>query len=285
MEPYLNVLISTCDERIEQVKEVILDYRPDIQYIIAHQYSTESWQVIPPELLREDILVSPIPGKGVTRSRNHALRLATAPVCLFADDDVRYTSDYFDRVIAHFKQDETLDVALFQIKTRPGEPPYKIYPNKSFQLKGSLPYYISTVEIACRTDRIKQTAIRFDERFGAGQPLLVGSEDSIFIHDCLRKGLTVRFFPEYVVEHPYESTVKSLPPFDIRRTSMLGAYDARLHGRKAIGNAYYVTLKYLPKLLIARKNPFQYLQERLTAARYILTTNKDFLNDSEPSAS
>jgi glycosyltransferase involved in cell wall biosynthesis len=282
MEPHLNILISTCDDRIEKVKEVILDYRADVRYIISHQYSEEKYQVTPPELMREDILVSHIPGKGVTRSRNHALRLATAPISLFADDDVRYTHDYFDRVIAHFKQNEALDVALFQIKTRPGEPPYKIYPNKSFQLKGSLPYYISTVEIACRTDRIKQAAIRFDERFGAGQPLLVGSEDSIFIHDCLKKGLTVRFFPEYVVEHPYESTIKSLSPFDMRRTSMLGAYDARIHGRKALGNAYFTTLKYLPKLLRYRKNPFHYLQERLSAVRYILTTNHRVNNHSEP---
>ena len=165
-------------------------------------------------------------------------------------------------------------VAIFKIKTLPGEPEYKNYPPHSFKIK-KLPYSISAVEIAVCVKSIKEKGIWFDERFGTGNKLLIGSEESIFIVDCIRAGLNVWYYPEYIVQHPYVSTIKKISKYDKRRISVIGAFDARVNGWIAIPKAFFAMFKLLPDLIRHRKNPLMYFKERLFASFYILFTRSD----------
>lgn len=183
----LNILISTYNDGIEQVRNVLLDYRDDVTYIVTHQYTDSVYKYIPEELKREDIFVYQIEGKGVTKSRNKAIKLANGEIGLFSDDDVTYTNQYIDTVINYFKRDDSLDVALFKIKTPEGYPEYKKYPQTALKLK-TLPFDVGTIEISFRVKSIKSSNVLFDERFGAGQEKLIGADESIFISDCLKKG-------------------------------------------------------------------------------------------------
>lgn len=250
---------------------MILKYRKDVSYIISHQYTEEKYKQIPIELIREDVLISQIPGFGVTKSRNNALRLADGDVGLFSDDDVTYVDEYFDIVIRYFADNERLDIAIFKIKTQEGFPEYKEYPSHPFKID-KLPFSIGTIEIAFNIDKVKKSKILFDERFGAGQPLLIGSDESIFVIDGIKKGLNTWFYPEYVVIHPYESTVKQFAKYDKRRVSVAGAFDARTNGWIAIPKALFGTFKIVPDLIRNKKNPFIYLYERISAALLILFT-------------
>lgn len=270
--PQLNVLISTFNDRIFHVKNVILDYREDVSYIVSHQYTGEKYKIIPEELSRKDIAISQIPGFGVTKSRNNAIRLANGDVGLFSDDDVTYTNEYFDTIIQSFIKNELLDLALFKINTPDSFPEYKRYPEQPLKLQ-KLPFSVGTIEIAFKIESIKKSKLLFDERFGAGQPLLIGSDESIFVLDCITKGLNVWFYPEYIVNHPFESTVKGLTKYDKRRVSVSGAFDARINGWFSILKAFPGTFKILPDLIKNKKNPFIYLKERLSASIYILFTN------------
>lgn len=272
----LDILISTIDEGITNVENVILPKRKGVTYIVSHQYRDAKYKNIPKALTRDDVIVSHIPGQGVTKSRNHAIQLASGDIALFSDDDVTYTPEYFDTVIKTFQSNKDLDVALFKIKTPAGFPEYKKYPTEIEKLN-KLPFSVGTIEIAIKINSIKDKYILFDERFGAGQPLLIGSDESIFVLDCLRKNLNVWFFPEYVVEHPYESSVKKYKKYDKRIVSVTGAYDARINGIKAIPKAIGGTLKILPDLIKNKKSPVSYLRERLSATLYILRTNKNNL--------
>lgn len=268
----LNVLISTIDEGIYKVKNVILDYRKDVSYIISHQYTDEKFKIIPKELIRDDILISHISGKGVTKSRNNAIRLAKGEIGLFSDDDVTYNNEYIDKVLETFSHNDFLDVAIFKMK-KPGDfPDHKNYPKEPIKIR-ELPFSIGTIEIAFRINQIKKEHIFFDERFGAGQKLLIGSDENIFVLDCIKKGLNVWFFPEYIVNHPREATIMSISKYDKRRNSVRGAYDARINGVISIPKSFYETIRILPDLIINNKNPFLYLKERLFAAIYILKTN------------
>lgn len=267
----LSVLISTIDSGIDKIKGVLLPYRPDVKYIVSHQFTEEKFKIIPIELKRDDVIVSQIPGKGVTKSRNNAIRLADGDIGLFSDDDVTYTNEYLDFVIKAFTENPDLDVAIFKIKTPEGEPEYKKYPELALKLE-KLPFSIGTIEIAFRVEKIKKKHLWFDERFGAGQPLLIGSDESIFVLDCIKAGLNVWFYPIYVVNHPYESTSKLIPRFHKKKVSVGGAFDARMNGWISIPKAFGATLKIIPDLLRNRKNPFVYLFQRVQAASYILLT-------------
>lgn len=274
MSPYLNILISTYNDRIFQLPNIILDYREDVNYIISHQYTEKKYKAIPKELIRNDIIISQIQGKGLTKSRNNAIKLANAKIGLISDDDVKYTNEYFNMIIKKFSSDDSIDVALFKIKTPNGCPEYKDYPKTPLHISTKPSFYVSSIEIAFKIETVKEKNISFDERFGAGQPLLVGGEESIFIFDCIKKGLNIWFFPEYIVEHPWESSIKSISLYDKKRVSINGACDARINGIKAIPKAFYYTFKFLPQLIKNKKNPLNYLKERLSASLYILKTNK-----------
>ena len=275
MNPYLNILISTYNDRIYQVRDVLLEPRPDVTYIISHQYTDDAYKTIPTELLRNDIAVFQLFGKGVTKSRNNVINLSNAPVSLFSDDDVKYTNEYLDTIIHRFKSDASIDVALFKIKTPEGCPEYKQYPSLPTHLTNKkLPFSVGTIEIAFRTESVKKKNVLFDERFGAGQPLLIGGDESIFITDCIKHNLNVWFFPEYIVEHPFESSIQLIPTFDKKRVAVMGASDARINGLMAIPKAFYLTIRLYPLLRKNRKKPLEFLRERLSAAMYIYRTNK-----------
>lgn len=271
----LNLLISTIDGRVGNVPNMLLPYRVDVSYIVSHQVTAERYRPIPAQLRRPDVLVSQISGKGVTKSRNNGIRLADGDIALFSDDDVTYTNEFLDRVIHRFTGANSLDIAVFKIKTPDGSPDYKEYPNKPIHITRKLPFAVGTIEIAVRVERIRAMELLFDERFGAGQPVFMGADESIFVLDAVRSGLSVWFYPEYVVEHPYESTFKTMGRFDGRVTSLTGAYDARINGFIAIPRAFLATVKLVPEFIRHRQNPLRYLKDRLSATLYILKSNRN----------
>lgn len=268
----VNILISTINGGIESVKNILLEPREDVEYIVSHQYTSERFKKIPAALLREDVIISQIPGKGLSKSRNHAISLATGDIGIIADDDVTYCDSYIDIVKDTFLSNPSLDVALFKIKTGNGEPEYKNYPKVSLEYTKNL-FFISSIEIAFNIKKIKEAGLQFDERFGAGQELIIGYEEMIFVEDCLKAGLSVVFIPEFIVEHPYMSTSKTIPRFDKRKNWVAGAYDCRSNGSIALLKAFGGTFRILPELLEYDVNPLVYLYHRLSAAIYILRTN------------
>jgi hypothetical protein len=270
----INILISTIDEGINKLNKVILDPKENVKYIVSHQFTDEKFRETPAFLKRNDIWVSQIPGKGVTKSRNNAIRLADGDIGLFADDDVTYRDNYFNTLNRVFEENPDLDVALFKIKTGQGEPDYKSYPNE-IVIYEKAPS-VGTVEMGFRIKKIKENDIYFDERFGAGQELLIGADESIFVQDCINAGLSVIFFPEYIVEHPYESTSKNISKYDKRKIWVTGGYDCRNNGSIALVKAFWGTLKILPDLLKHKMNPFMYFYHRFSAVIYILKTNSKY---------
>lgn len=267
----LCVMVSTINSGIYAVPNVILDPSIFINYVISHQLTSEEYNVFPKELIRDDIQISQIKGKGVTKSRNNAIRIAEGDIGLFSDDDVVYKFEFFETVLDVFKSNTNLDVAIFKIKTYEGEPEYKSYPDKVIHYDKKSPS-VGTIQIAFKLNKIRENKILFDERFGAGNKFLIGSDEQIFLQDCINAGLTVKYFPKYVVIHPYESTVKALSIYDNRRIRVTGGLDARINGPIAIFKSILGTFKFLPDLIRNKKNPIIYFWERFKASVYITFT-------------
>lgn len=242
-----------------------------VSYIVSHQYTDEKYKYIPGELDRPDVFVSHIEGRGVTKSRNHAIALADGDIGLFSDDDVAYCHADMDIVKNTFIENNDVDVAIFKIRTPPGEPEYKTFPAERIEYQRAPE--VGTVQIAFDVAAIKAKNLWFDERFGAGQPLLICNDERIFLHDCITAGLKVVYFPEYMVQHPYESTVKTIAKYDKRKNWVTGGLDCRINGPIALLKAFFGTIKIMPDLLKHRVNPMTYFYHRLSAVIYILKTN------------
>ena len=229
----LQVLICTLNAGISDIPNILLPEAEGVGYVVSMQYTEAHYLERIPEALRSrrDVTLSTIAGRGLSANRNNALAHATAEVCVIADDDVRYCDEYFDRVIATFEQNPRLDIAQFKIKATDGGC-IKEYPDFCYTYphvpKGM---FIASIEMAVRVASVRER-VWFDERFGLGSPHFICGEEDVFICDACRAGLTVSYFPYFIVEHPSESTGAHTYT-DARVMQAKGAVQYYLHGASA----------------------------------------------------
>jgi glycosyltransferase involved in cell wall biosynthesis len=266
----INILIATIDSGIGKVEKILLEPRADLKYIVSHQVTAKEYLLIPSALQRADVRVGQSEGRGLSRNRNRALDMADGDIALLADDDVRYREGYIQALRETFEQNRDIDVACFRIATPGSEVDYKDYAKESYSLNEESHHYISSLEIAFRIEAVKGKKIRFDQRFGLGSELIQSGEEAVFIHDCVKSGLQVRYFPEYIVEHKAASTTNVMNKYAPGRNIFKGAYDARRFGWKALPAAFIDTFKLRSDLAGQNIKPARYLKERLQGISYIL---------------
>lgn len=130
--------------------------------------------------------------KGLSKSRNHALKSAVGDICLIADDDMRYVDDFKKKVVSAYEKYPEADLIAF-IVDREGK---KFVPKikKEGRINGLMTMKLSSVQLSFRRESIIDSGISFDEEFGAGAKYPWG-EENIFLFDCLRKGLKIYYVP------------------------------------------------------------------------------------------
>ena len=134
--------------------------------------------------------------QGVGLNRNNALLRSTADICLLSDDDVIYEGDYREVVLAAFEKLTKADVILFNIYSTDGtrrEKSKKIVRINRFNCGR-----YGTVRIAFRRMSVIKHASSFNQLFGGGCMFTAG-EDTMFIRECIRKGLRVFAVPECIL--------------------------------------------------------------------------------------
>ena len=228
----LQLLICTIDRGIDQVTQLILPPAADISYVVSWQHSTtDDQRDVPASLLRDDVQVFHLEGRGLSRNRNNCLRHASADVCLICDDDCRYTASGLQAILDTFVSHPDTDLAAFVMQN-----PYcsKPYPTTSIDLKHRPKgYYPTSFEIAFRLQSV-QGRLQFNEHFGLGAELFHCCEEEIFIHDAQSLGLHCHFYPITIVEHDHPTT-------DASRATTPGVL---------MGKGAYLYIGYRPKMLL-----------------------------------
>lgn len=126
--------------------------------------------------------------RGVGINRNLALTYASADICLFADDDVRYADDVEERVLAEFEAHPDADVIIFHFESdTPGRVPEKYLKTKKHRRFQRMPW--GGVRIAFRLSSIRKANLWFTTLFGGGC-LFPSGEDSLWLLAAKRAGLT-----------------------------------------------------------------------------------------------
>lgn len=130
--------------------------------------------------------------RGVGLSRNTSLLRAEGDIILFADEDIVYQEGYAGKVLEEFEKHPEADMLLFNVQAVPGR---ETYHTDSF---GRVHWYncgrYPTYSFAARREQIHKHNITFSLLFGGGAKYSNG-EDSLFIRDCLQKGLKVYRVP------------------------------------------------------------------------------------------
>lgn len=196
-------------------------------------------------------------GKGLSESRNIAIDNSKSEIGIIADDDVIYKKEYLETVLKQFNGNQLLDILIGKIETPIGQPEYKNYRKDSKKINLYSLGSISSIEISFRNQKIKERKIKYDLSFGLGSNQFPnGGEENIFISDCLRSNLLVKYVPEYVVQHPYESTGK-VNKFDENYFRFLGAFSYRLFGEIGFGMLVYYLIRHRKKInKLSKKRQF-----------------------------
>lgn len=168
---------------------------------------------------------------GASGSRNRAIDLASAEICLLGDDDQVYVPDVCDRVEDAFARFPEADIITFMEKTAPDGVLRKPYPRRPRPHSLISIWKVRTPEIAFRLSRVREVALYFDEAFGGGSRYISG-EEPIFLADALRKGLKLIFVPDLISFHPMNSTA-SRGATDTNLMYSKGAAMKRIYGKLA----------------------------------------------------
>ncbi len=137
-------------------------------------------------------------------SRNTALLHARGDIVLFSDEDIRFYEGYAEQVLSAFEKDPDADLITFNFKV---DVRRATYYNKE---KRPIRWYnygrYPTYSVAARLASLRRANVCFSLLFGGGARYSNG-EDSLFLHDCLKKGLRLYASTEEIGEEIYrEST-------------------------------------------------------------------------------
>lgn len=131
--------------------------------------------------------------RGVGLSRNMALMRATGDICLFADDDMVYESNYEELVISAFKECPSADIITFNINSKANlKKRFMNKKHKRLNITSSLKY--GAPRIAIKLNSLQKANVFFSLLYGGGATYSSG-EDSLFLVECIKKGLKIYSSP------------------------------------------------------------------------------------------
>ena len=130
--------------------------------------------------------------RGVGLNRNNALMRAEAEYALFADEDIVYTDDYEEKILREFSRNPKADILMFNVEAFEERRTYENVRHKRIRWYNYGRY--PTYSMCIRTESIRKANIWFSLLFGGGARYSNG-EDSLFLHDCLKKGLKIYGVP------------------------------------------------------------------------------------------
>ena len=128
--------------------------------------------------------------RGVGVNRNLGLLYASADICLFADDDVRYVDDMEARVLAEFEAHSDADIIIFHLDSDDDAYRQRQY-KKTLRHRRFERMPWGAIRIAFRSSAVKQANLWFTTLFGGGC-IFPSGEDSMWLTDAKRAGL--RFY-------------------------------------------------------------------------------------------
>lgn len=127
--------------------------------------------------------------RGLSRSRNMAIRNAAGDICMLSDDDEQFVNGYEQIITETFRLLPDADVIAFDVQNKVT----RLKPRVQ-RLKYLNCLKIASYQIAFRRSSVMQKQISFDPLMGAGSGNGCGEENK-FLWDCLRNGLKIYYHP------------------------------------------------------------------------------------------
>ncbi len=195
----LEVLVAAVDQDVEKLAEKM---NLETAAVIVNQCGQFGYE----EYLHRGSLIRAFSfqEKGVGLNRNNGLLRAREEICLFSDEDIVMKSGYGEAILKEFAAHPEADLILFNVEVDERRATYRNtgYKRIRWYNYGRYPTY----SVAARVDKLRYANVSFSLLFGGGARYSNG-EDSLFLHDCLKKGLKLYASLEVIGAETYrEST-------------------------------------------------------------------------------
>lgn len=219
----LEILISTMNRNV-------LDFLiPMFPFCHFSEYSI----LIINQTQENNLLVSDFPSvrvinsfeKGLSKSRNLALKNAKGKIVLIADDDVVYKKDFDATIIRAYNQYNNKAAISFCIEKPNGVLFKKYFPLAKMNLSLMELFNVLSVEISLNKSILDKSGVIFDEDFGLGSQFEM-AEEAVFLSDIKNTNQQIAFMPNVIAMHPELSSNEKLD-FS-KRYYVQGAFLARV---------------------------------------------------------
>ena len=147
--------------------------------------------------------------KGLSKSRNLALKNVIGKIVLIADDDVIYMNDFDTKIIQAYNQYDNKAVISFCIEKPNGLLFKKYSPNAKKNLSLMELFNVLSIEISLNKLILDKLGITFDENFGLGSEFQMG-EEAVFLSDIKNKNQQIAFVPSVIVIHSEISSTEKI---------------------------------------------------------------------------
>lgn len=130
--------------------------------------------------------------RGLSRSRNMAIKCARSEICLFCDNDEVFFPQYEQIINNAFKEIPDADIILFDFENlscNMKKTPHRLH---FFELLHAI-----SCQIAFRRKSVLKADVWFNPYMGAGTGN-GAQEENKFLMDCYKRGLKIYFIPEKI---------------------------------------------------------------------------------------
>lgn len=133
--------------------------------------------------------------RGVGINRNEVLMRATGDICVFADDDMTFLDGYEEIIRSWFQKLPQADMLLLNFEG--GKARYRN--TKVTRITPANYGKYGAARMVFRREAVLFSGVMFHTMFGGGCRYSCG-EDTLFLRDCLRKGLRIYGIPASIAQ-------------------------------------------------------------------------------------
>lgn len=185
------IAISTMHKTKEQVKSMLDVMNIHCDCLVVNQCDVEDYYE---ENTGRRLRIIFTRERGLSKSRNMALRNAGADVVAIGDDDLYYYDEFDKKILDYYCSNSKADVVLFNM-----DDCYKTFPAKNSKCSFVSLSGFKSVQTTLKLESVGSKGLVFNELFGAGSGHFTSGEENIFLADCYKKRLGIFYCKDKIL--------------------------------------------------------------------------------------
>ena len=188
------LLISTMYKNTDEVLQMLKKSNVKCDVLVVVQGDEDGYEEINQDNQKIRIIFSK--ERGLSKSRNLALKKSNADVVLLADDDLIYFDGFEDIVLSSFAENKGNTLIIFNVDNYERE-----YPSEKKSVLWHQVLGFASCQIAFKRQDVLGKGLWLNENFGTGSGIYSSGEENIFLFLCF-KHFKMLYLPIKILKRP-----------------------------------------------------------------------------------